>query len=97
MKKSTRVDLVKVLKERNVDGKFDELIADAEAGEFHDYKNVKYDAPKLELHKQLGKFPELTDIREEVENGVYDEEADAEDLENLRLITPKSMWDMLGL
>jgi hypothetical protein len=84
MKKTTNVDLVTVLKERNKDGKYDALIARASENGYHDFKcdDDKYPdsiCPKTDLVNDLASFPELSDIRQDVMDGVYDESPDAED------------------
>ena len=73
MSKSTTVELVQELEKRNVNSKYDQIITEARAGEFHDFKNNKYATPKVALVGYLDKFPELTDIKEAVIAGEYDE------------------------
>lgn len=56
----------------------EQLIAEAKAGEYHDYKNKKYVCGKVAvvgLLRQAG----LEDLAKQVMQGEYDEEADAED------------------
>lgn len=79
MSKSTMVELVIELEGKNIAGRYDSLISEAKAGEFHDFKNNKYVCGKVELASQLSKFPELEDIRKGVINGDYDELPDEED------------------
>ena len=95
--KDTRIDLVKVLEQRNKDGIYDKIIKEAKAGEFHCYKNNKYPTPKFALLSVLKPFPELKDIREEVKEGIYDEKADEEDLKELRKFLPRQAWKEFGL
>lgn len=54
------------------------IIAEARAGEYHDFKNDKYVAPKVALCNLLieSKEARLTVIREAVVAGVYDEPAE---------------------
>lgn len=73
MSKSTTVELVEELEKRNVDGKYNRIIAEAKAGEYHDFRNNKYATPKVTLVAHLGEFPELSDIGKDVMTGVYDE------------------------
>lgn len=73
MGKSTTVELVQELEKRNVDSRYDQIIAEAKEGEFHDFKNNKYATPKIALVGYLDKFPELTDIKKAVIAGEYDE------------------------
>lgn len=77
--KNTMVELVEELIKRNTDGKFDTLISEAKAGEFHDYKNKKYACGKVAFVSMAGNYPELADLVNDVKNGVYDEVADADD------------------
>ena len=84
MRKSTMVELVQELEALNKEGKYDELIAEAKAGEYHDFKNTKYICGKIEVVNKLSKFPELDHIRQAVINGEYDESPDEEDKAQLR-------------
>ncbi len=84
MRKSTIVELVKELAERNSDNKYDEMIFEAQSGEYHDFKNNKYVCGKVELVDKLSKFPELEDIRKAVINGDYDESPDEDDKKMMR-------------
>lgn len=54
------------------------LLTDAREYQFHDYKNTRYEAPKLELLKRLNA------MCEGVKNDRYDNQADEEDKEHLR-------------
>jgi len=63
---------------------YDELISEAKAGEYHDFKNKKHICGKVALVANLSKFPELSDIAEAVKNGEYDESPDEEDKAQLR-------------
>lgn len=75
--KSTAVDLVKILEARNRDGRYDKLINEARHNHFHNFKSpLEITSPKNYLIECLAAFPELTDISQEVVNGVYDEPAD---------------------
>lgn len=85
MKKSTITDLPNDIREvlpnseQNVFVK--EIIAQAERGNFHDFKDEVYVFSKLALIKMLDDSgePALKPIREAVINGDYDESPDAED------------------
>jgi hypothetical protein len=84
MAKSTMKELVTELELRQglssaYPKPYEEIIAEAKAGEYHDYKNNKYTCGKMELVVKLKKFPALDDIREAVINGEYDEEMDEDD------------------
>jgi hypothetical protein len=69
---TTDKDLVELLQQRNTNGRYDKLIAQAANGDFHDFK-TQHALPKLMLVSALDKFHELSDIREAVINGDYDE------------------------
>ncbi len=58
-----------------------EIIIEAEAGEFHDFKNEKYVCGKVQLVQMLkdANEPALEPIRESIINGDYDEDPDVED------------------
>ncbi len=85
--KSTMVELVAELKKLPRSPEIDFMIKEALAGEYHDYKNQKYDCGKMESSQRLRKlgYPELA---QRIEQGEYDEEADADDV--------KMMSDELG-
>lgn len=95
-RKSTMVELVEELEKLQhffeKPSPIDFLIAEAKAGEFHDYKNQRYDCGKVavcgyldQLTKQtkergmLEASEQLSAISAAVKNGEFDEEADAED------------------
>lgn len=73
MPKSTMVELVEELEKRNVDGKYDQIISEAKAGDYHDFRSEVHAVPKVMLVNRLGEFPELKDIALDVMTGVYDE------------------------
>ena len=79
MSKNTMTDLVEELTALNKEGKYDEMITEAKAGEYHDYKNQKYVCGKMELVGKLGHFPELGHIKMKVMMGEYDESPDTSD------------------
>jgi hypothetical protein len=84
MSKSTMTDLVQVLEKRNTGGQYDTIIAEAKAGEFHDFKNQKYACGKMAAVEMMQPFEELKDIRLDIMNGVYDEQMDEEDKARMR-------------
>jgi hypothetical protein len=84
MRKSTMVELPQELEALNKDGKYDEIIAEAKAGEYHDFKNQKYACGKIEVVNKLSAFPELNHIRQAVMDGDYDEEMDEADKAQMR-------------
>ncbi len=59
-----------------------EIIKQAQHGEFHDYKNRRYSCGKTQLAFMLRQTnkPELLPIRQAVIDGEYDEEPDKEDI-----------------
>lgn len=105
MVKSTMKELVDDLVARNASGKYGEIIKEALAGEYHDFKNKKYTCGKVALFNELGNFPELADIREAVIKGEYDESSDDDDkammraelIEDMGEEKAKIMFKQLGL
>jgi hypothetical protein len=94
MGKTTNVELVKELSERNTNGKYDALIERARTNGYHDFKfddEDKYPdsvCPKIDLVADLAKFPELSDIRQSVINGDYDESPDDNDKKKMAEESP---------
>lgn len=100
-RKSTMVEMVEELEKlrplfleegKDADQVLNFLIAEAKAGEFHDYKNEKYVCGKVAVvgfldqlagqcdKRKLPKLAEgLRKISSDVKEGEYDEEADEED------------------
>lgn len=76
--KNTMVELVEELQKLPRSADIDHMIEEARAGEYHDFKNQKYVCNKLESSQRLRRlgYPELA---ERIEQGEFDEEADAED------------------
>lgn len=102
------VDLPKALEALNRNGKYDHLITRAKAGGYHDFKFIELPqynncvCPKMELVSDLAEFEELSDLRDEVINGVYDDAPDEADKESLRKDLEKepngeAIKKMLGL
>lgn len=101
--KSTMVELVAELEEIHkksaTEGfrlSLEQVIAEAKAGEFHDYKNKKYAEGKSVLVGYLRAL-HLEALALRVIDGEFDENPDELDLEEMRKTTPKEMWPMLGL
>ena len=96
VRKSTMVELVQELEKLPQTDGIKVMIADAKAGEYHDYKNQKYACGKHASSHQLIALghPELAN---RIQNGEFDEEADEADLEYLRSIAPKGIHWVLGL
>lgn len=61
--------------------KIDKILAEAEAGDYHDYKS-KYTLPKVRLVMHLEEV-ELNDLADRVRDGDFDEEPDEEDKKKL--------------
>jgi hypothetical protein len=108
MKLDTRVHLVAALE--GIEKKTDlikAIIAEAKAGEYHDYKNKKYVCGKVAANdllqvaaKQHGDEKTkklLLDLAERIRNGVFDEEADEEDKAAMREFCPPELRGVLGL
>lgn len=96
MKKDTRFELVAELECLPRNPAIDQIIAEAKAGEYHDYKNQKYACGKLQLSNDL-RGVGLIHIAIRVENGEFDEIADEDDKAQMRIGLPEKMWDALGL
>lgn len=85
MKKSTITDLPKDIKQAVPNYKDNqavmEIIRQAQAGEFHDFKNTTHVCGKMAVAQMLldAKEPALLPIRQAVINGDYDESPDDED------------------
>src|SRR5687768_195935 len=108
MRKNTMVELVEELEKLPSTPEIEEMIAEAKAGEYHDYKNKKYDCGKVEVVKKLrhaAALPRtpsvarkpLLDLAERVIDGEFDELADEEDKAMMRTELPRHMWPMFGL
>lgn len=97
-RKSTNNELVELLQQRNQNNQYDWLIENAKNNRYHDFKNPEdVLCGKMELVDDLNQYPELDDIRQDVMNGVYDEEADEDDKEMLRQDLPPDMRKFFGL
>lgn len=79
------------------------LIKEAKAGEYHDYKNQKYACGKMAVAGYLDQLTKQMEARnqfeaanglallsQQVKQGVYDEEADEEDKEEMRKMLKKN-------
>lgn len=85
----------------------DQIILEAKAGEFHDYKNEKYVCGKhalVDLLQSAGMRsadPEyqmkINDLQQRIIKGEFDEIADEEDKKEMRKDFPREMWKVLGL
>lgn len=96
-RKSTMVELVRELELiQPRTSAVEEMIAEAKAGEYHDYKNKKYVCGKVAVVGKL-RAAGYHELAARVANGEFDEEADEEDLAEMRKFTPRGMWKTLGL
>lgn len=103
-------DLAEILSKRDA-VKYKYIIDRAAVYGYHDHKfdsipgHPEYGeciCPKMQLVEDLGRFPQLEDIRQQVMDGVYDEPADAQDCAEMRgwLMddnSPDVMFEQLGL
>lgn len=101
--------LSEILRKRDPE-KYKAIIERAANNGYHDHKFDKIPGhpeyadtacPKIKLVDDLSNFPELTDIRERVMDGEFDDDADKEDQEEIRgwLMddnSPDLMFEQLG-
>ena len=80
--KSTMVELVEELEKLPFSLGVNIMIAEAKAGEYHDFKNQRYACGKMESSQRLHQLGHH-ELARRIEQGEFDEEADAED--NARL------------
>jgi len=100
-RKTSNKDLPEELRDRNQDGRYEQIIKNALANVYHDFKSEEA-MPKAVLVNDLDQFPELADIREAVINGKYDDYADEADKAEMRGWldedkAPDSLYEVLGL
>lgn len=104
-RKDTRIHLVAELEKLPQSALRDQVIAEAKAGEFHDYKNRKYACGKVAVTHLLTALNAL-ELAERVRAGEFDETADEEDKEMMRKdilantkseAEAKAMFKVLGL
>lgn len=96
-RKSTMVELVDELEKVTPRTPFLEVtIAEAKAGEYHDYKNQKYVCGKVALVERLN-YLHQHELTKRVIDGEFDEVADETDKEELRKGLPPAMWPVMGL
>lgn len=84
--KSTNKELVEQLIARNQEGRYDQLIANAQANRYHEFKNPDDVAcGKMQFIIDTEPFAqELADLRQAIINGDYDESADEQDIKMMR-------------
>lgn len=74
----------------------EEIISEAKAGEYYDFKNNKYACGKVAV---VGKLREagLTALADRVINGDFDESPDEDDKAEMRKGLDPKLWGALGL
>lgn len=82
MAKSTMVELVEELRKFPETPAIREMIEEALAGEYHDFKNKKYDCGKVAVVTKL-RLAGLHGLAKRVIEGEFDEKPDAEDMKML--------------
>ncbi len=82
-RKSTMVELVQELEKLPWSPDLAVIIAEAKAGEYHDYKNQKYVCGKVAVVSKLRAIG-ADDLAKQVMNGDYDEEMDEADKLEMR-------------
>lgn len=85
MRKSTMIELVEELEKLPKTPGVENLILEAKAGEFHDYKNNKYVCGKVAVVVLLRKEG-LNELAKRVIDGEFDEEPDEQDRSYLKKI-----------
>jgi len=104
-RKSTDVEMVIELLKMHPYPEVQQMVVEAKAGEYHDFRNVKYICGKVasadHLHKISVLYPDCEDqalkIRADIIKGVYDETMNEEDKKNMAKDLPEGMKKMLGL
>ena len=84
-RKSTMVELVQELEKLPPSDGLAEIISEAKSGEYHDYKNKKYDCGKVAVVGKLRSIGQ-EELAKRVINGEFDEEADEQDKAYLKRI-----------
>lgn len=77
------VELVTELEKLPKSDQINLMIKEAKAGEYHDYKNVKYICGKMESSQRLRRLG-FNDLAKRIEQGEFDEEADEQDRKIMR-------------
>lgn len=96
MKKDTRIHLVEELQKLPWSLPIQEMIDEAKAGEYHDYKNNKYVCGKMAVVGKL-RAAGLNELADRVTQGEFDEEMDEEDKAEMRSWLPKSAHKVMKL
>lgn len=82
-RKSTMVELVDELRLLPQTPVIEKMIEEALAGEYHDFKNVKYACGKMASYKILMQAGHRA-LAARIANGEFDEEADEDDKQKMR-------------
>ncbi|WP_299076191.1 hypothetical protein [uncultured Paraglaciecola sp.] len=82
-RKSTMVELVDELRKLQQSEGIQLMIEEALAGEYHDYKNVRYVCGKMESSRKLRNLGHV-ELAKRIEQGEFDEEADEADKAMMR-------------
>lgn len=91
------VELVEELEKVQPRSSFIEfMIAEAKAGEYHDYKNKKYACGKVAVVGYL-RHAGLETLAARVIDGEFDEVADEEDKAEMRKGLDPKLWPIFGL
>lgn len=96
MRKSTMIELVQELERLPKSPEIEAIITEAKAGEFHDFKNNKYVCGKVAASSML-RAAGLVPLAKRVEEGEFDEEADEEDIAEMRKFCPPELRKVLKL
>ena len=106
--KSTTVDLAAELRALPQTPEIAFILGEAEAGEYHDFKNRRYACGKVEAVRKLREAASLPRtprqardalrlLSERVIAGEFDEAPDDDDIEELRRVCPPELRAALGL
>lgn len=95
-KKDTRIHLVQELEKLPLTPAIQEMISEAKAGEYHDYKNQKYICGKVAVARKL-EAAGLIQLAERVKDGEFDEEMDEEDKAEMKTWLPDGLHKHMKL
>lgn len=94
--KDTRIHLVQELQKLPQTNGILEMIEEAKAGEYHDFKNNKYDCGKFAAVTKLIHLGHQ-DLADRVMMGEFDEQPDEEDKAAMRKLLDPQMFNIFGL
>ena len=92
--KDTRIHLVEELEKLPPTPEILEIIREAQAGEYHDYKNKKYDCGKQAVYGKL-KAIGLNDLAKRVAEGEFDEKPDDDDIAEMKKDFSADVWNAM--